>query len=173
MEVHHADCNHANNADANLCPACVLCHPVNHIGELAARFSRPDQAEVAGGHVQLSYLPDISQADLSHLLRTIGHVMNVGSEEQRGEAAALYEQLCSYTNYVETAWGSSRAAYFAVALREVDKEVFDARPKSMAGIRVVFSFDTVKKLASRFINEFVPLPLLAWTSIFEQRMARR
>jgi intracellular multiplication protein IcmJ len=40
LEVHHKDCNHANNTDENFVPECVFCHPVNHIGELASRTCR-------------------------------------------------------------------------------------------------------------------------------------
>lgn len=169
MEVHHRDCNHANNADENLDPACVFCHPVNHLGELAARFTRVDQSEVAGGLIHLSYLPEISQTDLSHLLRTIGHVLNNGSDEQKQEAAELYEQLQGYSHYIEKTWGSSKASHFAIALRESSAQVYESRDVTMAGIRVIFAIDAVKRLASRFSNEFVSLPMKTWGAIFERR----
>lgn len=169
MEVHHVDCNHANNIEANLMPGCVLCHPVHHLGEASARFTRIDQSEVAGGMVRLSLLPDISQADLSHLLRTIGHVLNVGTDAQKEEAAALYEQLTGYSGYIEKAWGSSRASHFAVALRACADATYAARETTMQGIRVVFSLDAVKKLASRFAPDFAALPIKTWSKIYDQR----
>lgn len=169
MEVHHHDCNHANNSDENLTPECVTCHPVNHIGELASRHTRADRAELAGGFVRLSYLPDISQADLSHLFRTIGHVMNNGNDEDREEAAQLYEQIASYSQYVESAWGTSKASHFAVAMKECHQDVYEARAESMSGVRVVFTLDAIKQLASRFAKEFNPLPMAGWRAIFEQR----
>lgn len=172
MEIHHGDCNHANNADENLMAECVFCHPVNHIGELAARHARADRSEVAGGMARLTYLPELSQADLSHLLRTIGHVMNVGSDEQKADAQLLYEQLASYSHYVESAWGTAAPRHFAVALREVPESAFVGRSETMKGVRVIFSADVVKQLATRFAKEFVSLPLTAWNSIYQQRKAR-
>lgn len=169
MEVHHGDCNHANNADDNLKLADVFCHPVNHIGELAHRFTRADQSEIAGGVVRLAYLPDISQADLSHLLRTIGHVLNTGTDEQKADAEALYHQLLAYSRYVEAAWTTSDAKHFAIAMRESSHQAYASRGVTMAGIRVFFSLEAVKKLAARFANEFIPLPLTAWLSIYQQR----
>jgi hypothetical protein len=169
MEVHHLDCNHANNSQDNLKPACVLCHPVNHLGEIAARFTRMDQSEIAGKYVSLSYLPDLSQQDLSHLLRTIGFVINEGTEPQKEEATALYEHLLSYSGYVEGAWGSSDASHFAIALRECSAPVYEARVIPMAGIKLVFSIEAVKKLAKKFMSEFRSLPIAAWEAISKQR----
>jgi hypothetical protein len=172
MEVHHADCNHANNDPKNLTPDCVFCHPVNHIGEAATRFNRVDQAEVAGGYVSLSYLPEISQSDLSHLMRTIGHVMTQGTAEQKEEARALYEHLCGYAGYVASTWGTSRAGLFAIALRECSAQVYEQRKESMKGIRVIFSLEAVKKLSEKFMQEFLSIPMASWGAIVKQRYPR-
>jgi len=169
IEVHHQDCNHANNDKDNLKPGCVFCHPVHHLGEIAARFSRVDQSEVAGKYVALTYLPDLSQADLSHLLRTIGHVLLNGDEEQKKEAAALYDHLLSYSGYVEGAWKTSHASHFAIALRECSDKVFSARETSMKGLRVIFSLEAVKKLSSKFAKEFISIPIGVWSTIMQQR----
>lgn len=169
MEVHHQDCNHANNSEENLQPACVFCHPVNHIGELAGRYTRVDQSEVAGMAVRLSYLPDLKQSDLSHLLRTIGHVLNNGSEEQKQHAAALFDQLTGYARYIESAWGTSKASHFAIALRESSANAYAGRGVTMAGVRVVFSLEAVKRLAARFSKEFATLPIPSWESIYKRR----
>jgi hypothetical protein len=168
LEVHHLDCNHANNSEGNLKPADVFCHPVNHIGEASAR-AKIDQSEAAGAYVQMAYLPDISQADLSHLMRAIGFVLHNGTEEQKAEASALYEQIAGYSNYVEDAWGTSKAALFAIALREAPQASYDARSQSMAGIRVIFTSGLIAKMASKFTKEFASLPISSWKSIFEQR----
>lgn len=169
MEVHHADCDHANNGEENLTPACVMCHPVNHIGELSTRHTRSDQSELAGSMVRLSYLPDISQADLSHLLRTIGLVLAHGSDEQKAEADALYNQLVGYSRYIETAWNTSKPAHFAIAMREIPIDAYEQRRTTMRGIRVIFSMDAVRKLAGRFTKEFATLPISAWHGIYQQR----
>lgn len=169
IEVHHQDCNHANNDEANLKPGCVFCHPVHHLGEIAARFSRVDQSEVAGKYVALSYLPELSQADLSHLLRTIGHVLLNGDEDQKKEAAALYDHLLSYAGYVEGAWKTAHASHFAIALRECNDSIFAARETSMKGLRVIFSVEAIKKLSAKFVNEFKSIPITVWATIMQQR----
>lgn len=172
IEVHHLDCNHANNSEENLKPACVTCHPVNHLGEAAARFSRIDKSEIAGGLVSMAYMPTISQTDLSHLLRTIGHVMSHGTPEQKDDATELYKQLLSHSSYIESVWGSSKASHFAQALRQAPKEVYDARVETMKGVRIIFSLKAVKDMATKFIEEFRSLPIASWSTIYEQRRKR-
>lgn len=171
MEVHHKDCNHANNTDENYAPECVFCHPVNHIGELASRVIRADESELAGGQSQLAYLPDISQADLSHLMRTIGHVLvnPAASEQQKADAKALYDSLLEYSHYIETTWGSSKVGHFATALKEVSQPVYEERAKPMEGLRVVFSLGVIVKQAKKFANEFISIPMDAWPSILARR----
>lgn len=172
MEIHHQDCNHANNSDENLGAECVFCHPVNHIGELASRFTRMDTSEVvAGSEVELSYLPGISQSDLSHLFRTIGHVMANGNEVQKSEAANLYQHLLSYSDYIKGIWGTSDPGYFAIALRECSEPTYQLRTESMKGIRVIFSLESIRILASKFGQEFKALPIDSWVSIAKQRMS--
>lgn len=173
MEIHHQDCNHANNDEANLGCACVLCHPVNHIGELSSRHGRVDSSEVVGGGgVQLGYLPDLSQADLSNLFRTIGHVLQHGTEAQRLEAESIYQSLCAYSQYVEAAWGTSSASYFAIALKECSPEVYEQRAEPLRGIRVLFTMDAVRNLSAKFSKEFASLPLLSWGTIAAQRTSK-
>lgn len=175
MEVHHKDCNHANNTDENFAPECVFCHPVNHIGELANRFTRADESELSGGMSHLAYLPEISQADLSHLMRTIGHVLVSPdtSEQQKADAKALYESLLGYAHYIESAWGSSKAGHFAVALKDVSQAVYEHRATPMQGLRVVFAIGVIVKQAKKFATEFTSLPIQSWQSIFARRMAQQ
>lgn len=171
MEIHHQDCNHANNSDDNLGAECVFCHPVNHIGELASRFTRVDSSEVvAGSDVVLSYLPGISQEDLSHLFRTIGHVMVNGTEEQKSQAENLYQHFLSYTDYIKGQWGTSDPSYFAIALRECSDTSYQLRSESMSGIRVIFSLASIRALSTKFAQEFKALPIESWIAIAKQRM---
>lgn len=175
MEVHHRDCNHANNSDENFAPECVFCHPVNHIGELASRVTRADESELAGGASLLAYLPDLSQADLSHLLRTIGHVLGAAdaTEEQKADALALHDSLLQYGHYIESQWGSSNTKHFAIALKEVAAPVYDERAVPMAGMRVVHGLGVMVKQARKFAAEFASLPLASWQGIAARRNAAR
>lgn len=171
LEIHHKDCNHANNTDENFAPQCVFCHPVNHIGELASRLLRADESELAGSVSQLAYLPDLKQSDLSHLMRTIGHVLASpdASEQEKADAKVLHASLLEYSHYIELAWGSSKAAHFAIAMKEVAEPVYAARAEPLKGLRVVFALGVVVKQARKFSEEFVSLPLTSWPSIFTRR----
>lgn len=171
LEVHHKDCNHANNSESNFAPECVFCHPVNHIGELASRLVRADESELAGSASLLAYLPDLTQGDLSHLMRTIGHVLASpdASAEQKDDAKALHDSLLAYSHYIESTWGSSKAAHFAIALKEVPEAIYAERAEPMAGLRVVFGLGVVVKQARKFAAEYVSLPIATWPSIFTRR----
>lgn len=173
LEIHHKDCNHANNADENFSPQCVFCHPVNHIGELASRLTRADESELAGTVSQLAYLPDLHQSDLSHLLRTIGHVLASAqaSEEEKADAKILHASLLEYSHYIESVWGSSKAGHFAIAMKEVSGPVYAARAEPMKGLRVVFALGVVVKQAKKFSEEFASLPISSWPAIFARRIA--
>lgn len=173
LEVHHKDCNHANNSDENFSPQCVFCHPVNHIGELASRLLRADESELAGSVSQLAFLPDLSQTDLSHLMRTIGHVLGSPdvSEQEKADAKTLHASLLEYSHYIESVWGSSKAAHFAIALKEVAEPIYANRSEPMKGLRVVFAAGVIVKQAKKFADEFASLPMSSWPSIFTRRTA--
>lgn len=81
QEVHHLDDNHANNKPDNLVTACCLCHQCFHVG----------LAGMHGGG-KIIYLPELSQADLHHMVR--GIFVAVQSENPYKEAAmSLYAAL--------------------------------------------------------------------------------
>lgn len=60
QEVHHIDDNHSNNDPSNLITICPLCHLAHHIG-LAGLQERGI----------LIYLPEMSQAELNTVVRTL------------------------------------------------------------------------------------------------------
>lgn len=60
QEVHHFNDDHSDNRLENLVTACSFCHMVQHIG-LAGKNKE----------ASLIWLPEISQADLHHLVRAL------------------------------------------------------------------------------------------------------
>jgi len=60
QEVHHIDDDHSNNKMSNLVTVCMFCHACQHIG-LAGR----NQEAI------LAFIPEISQAQLHHVVRSI------------------------------------------------------------------------------------------------------
>ena len=60
QEVHHLNDDHSDNSLLNLATLCSYCHMTQHIG-LAGKH----------GEARVIFLPEISQARLHHLVRTI------------------------------------------------------------------------------------------------------
>lgn len=76
QEVHHFNDDHSDNRLENLITTCPFCHLCQHIG-LAGRNKE----------AVLIWLPEISQADLHHVVRTIlmsQHVSDVIKKDPRG-----------------------------------------------------------------------------------------
>lgn len=78
QEVHHVDDNHANNELSNLATLCPFCHMVQHIG--LAGYS---------GEAVLAFIPEISQADLHHLVRTILYGKDWANTAAKGRNADI------------------------------------------------------------------------------------
>jgi intracellular multiplication protein IcmJ len=88
QEVHHADDDHSNNADANLRCACPLCHQVYHLG-------------LAGLHDggEIIYCPEFSQVELNSLTLAIWLAAAGGGEYASG-AQQVYEDLHNRNYFV-------------------------------------------------------------------------
>ncbi len=168
MEVHHLDGDHSHNTDLNLVAACVFCHPVNHLGNSSLRTDDA-QSEAAGQFATLIHLPGLSQADLSHLMRTIGHVRVHGSESEKAEAHQLYEQIARYEQHFNAGFGSPKVVNVAQALKECSDEAYRTHvPRIFHDVRVIFRLSAVEKLARRFSKQFDALPISTWPLIFNQ-----
>lgn len=169
IEVHHADGDHSHNAPDNLLSACVVCHPVNHLGNSSIRDLAP--SETVGQYGSLLLLNEISQVDLSHLARTIGHVLNVGTDTEKEAATALYQQIASHSVYFEAAFGSIKVRNVAQALIEAENNVYrDRVPIVFDAVRVWFKAAAVKQLGARFTTLYKSMPLSSWSGIAAQRM---
>jgi HNH endonuclease. len=60
LEVHHLDCNHNNNNESNLVPACTLCHRAHHLAWVLT-----DRAGLLG------ICHDLDQVRINHLQRFV------------------------------------------------------------------------------------------------------
>jgi intracellular multiplication protein IcmJ len=142
QEVHHANDDHADNRLDNLITTCSFCHMCQHIG-------------LAGSHKEavLIYLPQVSQADLHHLVRTAliaERALDVIRADQRSapplirqhrEAAdvakAVLAALRSRTEGAERRILTSDPAEIANVLKMLPDDAYARRAETLAGIRLL------------------------------------
>lgn len=129
MEVHHLDCDHENNDPKNLVTTDHFCHAHNHIGFL-------------GKMAVMGVIPEISIADMNHLLRTIGVAMLTGDDEMKADAREIYEILRSSSDDFAGVWGTKNPADIGNALLALPNEAYRVRDVTLDGARVIFDLDS-------------------------------
>lgn len=125
QEVHHLDDNHANNDDKNLVTICPLCHQSFHIGHTG----------LSNGGI-LVWLPEINQADLNHICRSIIIAFHDNADCQ-GSARSIYAALEARALYLEDIFceGASDPAFFGQAM--LDSDPATLQKEVIAGIRLL------------------------------------
>lgn len=143
MQVHHSDDDHHNNNISNLKTACMHCHAVQHIGFWGAN-----------GEATLIWLPEISQRDLHHILRSIlvakRYAETVGLSSLSGEkrdqivsmktsAEALFDRFKSRESEAEYRLLTSNPADIATCWLNPDfpHAQYLRRDKILAGVRLL------------------------------------
>lgn len=144
QEVHHFNDDHADNRLENLITTCTYCHMCQHIG-------------LAGSNREaiLIYRPEISQAQIHHLVRTaqvaerIFDMMKAEEQPRRssanfrkaGEASeaatALMASLKASAEGARQILGTSEPSDLANALLLVPEEAYAKRRETLAGIRLL------------------------------------
>lgn len=142
QEVHHFNDDHADNRLENLITACTFCHMCQHIG-LAGRNKE----------AVLIWLPEISQADLHHLIRT-GLVATRSAEQIKNTARASPAIIKAYREASDTAksmtasfldrqveveklYGTSDPLEIANSMMLLPDEIYAKRRDFLAGIRLL------------------------------------
>ncbi|BCB21840.1 HNH endonuclease [Bosea sp. ANAM02] len=146
MQVHHRNDDHSDNRPDNLVTTCMHCHAVHHIG-----FWGQDRG--AGREASIIYLPEISQAHLSHLCRTIlvarryceKVVADPKEMEDRKQSArqiaesaeVLMDRFRSREALAEARLGSSDPVDLANALLKLNDEDYERRIESLSPYRLL------------------------------------
>lgn len=142
QEVHHFNDDHSDNRLENLITACTFCHMCQHIG-LAGRNKE----------AVLIWLPEISQSDLHHLVRTglvatrtTEHIKNVSRaspavikayREASDTAKSMMACFLDRQAEVEKLFGTSDPMEIGNAMLLLPDEIYAKRRDFLAGIRLL------------------------------------
>lgn len=131
QEVHHFNDDHADNRLENLITTCPFCHMCQHIG-LAGRNKE----------AVLIWLPEISQADLHHLVRT-GLVAERSAEQIKNTPRASPAIIKAYREAADTA--KSIKASFMDRQVEVEKVLGTSDPMEVGNAMLLLPDEIYSK----------------------------
>lgn len=154
QEVHHLDDNHKNNDVNNLATMCPLCHQVFHIG--AAGMT-------SGGTIV--WLPEMTQAELNHLARSL-FIAIYSNSEFSGSARALYASIESRAMYVEDVFaaGASDPAFFGQAFLDCDPNKIE--PAVTHGLRLLAAPGRFKEAIDHWsAQSYAGVPPSSWSGL--------
>jgi len=140
QELLHLDGDHANHAEGNLACVCGLCHAPFHPGHAGL-----------GGEGSLVWLPEITQAQCSHLARALQVVFEFGNphagtyDAAKGPppglagtydaAMALHDALAGRQREAERRVGTADPAVLGVALLGLAPDAYARRARALDGVR--------------------------------------
>jgi intracellular multiplication protein IcmJ len=163
LDVHHKDDDHTNNDGENLASLCHACHPVNHIGESS---SNAGFAESLGDQAIIGFIPEISQADLSILQRTIGAALH--DPDLKDVARQILKAITARSDLTKDSFGTWFASDFAGALAQLKDQEYAERQVPLEGQRLLFSPKVCKKLGEEYFADYKSLPPATWRSVVDK-----
>lgn len=129
QEVHPLDGDHANHGQDNLITVCSIDYLCLHLGMAALK-----------GSIFLAVVPELTQAEITNLMRLYHCAMAEGDEDVRARLAGLYAIFESrsvdvFKRVFEADFSNGQE--IAVALSRLDDAAFAARDRALEGIRVI------------------------------------
>lgn len=143
MHVHHKDDDHDHNSLPNLWTADELCHAVCHVGLLGKSGS-------------ITYLPAMSQEDISHLTRAIIVVIARGGKDADDARQLARYLIAKFSEPVTSTFGSCNPAEFGNALLQLSDSSYNSRVTTMKDMRVLFNVDVLSKSAGSIAKVLYP-----------------
>ncbi len=129
QEIHHLNDNHNDFVQSNLVTACAFCHQCFHLGLAGS---------TAGG--ELIWLPEIEQADLNHLVRSIFVARYFEGGKLFNAARSIYDTLSSQRRaFMEQHFsaGSSNPANLGQVLLKMKTEDYEKRATFLKNIKLI------------------------------------
>lgn len=154
QDVHHLNDNHQDNAMDNLVVSCKLCHACFHMGLAGQNDS-----------AWLIYFPEVSQAELNLMVRSIFVVRKIGNEIEKKLAESYWDELMARAQPVIDQWGSAKAVDFANKLLELPQENYESREGAMMPLRLLVSSRSKMvgdKAVTYWASMFEKIPTKIW-----------
>lgn len=159
QEIYHLDDNHDNDDVDNLATACSFCHQVQHIGLAGLTNS---------GY--LAWIPELSQAEIHHLVRAklivdywfankMNGVQMAASKDYVRASQALDMNLKARSDTIKTAVGTDSPLVLGDAIISTSEKIgVQERDVALAGIRLIPTGIMV-----RGDSDLMPKMLAHWT----------
>lgn len=152
QEVHFLDHNHKNFTMDNMVTTCIFCHQVFNI----------DQASVMRSAV-LIWLPEISQADLHHIMRAI-YVARISQGPMAEAARASLDSLMARRDEAKRRIGTDDPYVLATVMRDfLTNRHYANRDEKLDGVRLLPLDRRLIREADLEFNQF-PQILAYWRS---------
>ena len=157
QDVHHIDGNHRNNKEENLVVACRLCHLCHHLGFIGARDLGT-----------LIICPDLTQAELNNLVRTLWVGKYSNDNDVRTQCAAAYGELLGYGQILTTEYGYESPLQLANDLLSRSPKAYAARAPFLEDIKVVYYERGFKDHIQYWLQDcYKQTPASTWLKVAE------
>lgn len=163
LDVHHVDDDHQNNKDDNLALACHMCHPYQHVGEVAKRTDA--FGEGLADRTFIATVPELSASDMNLLLRAVGVALN--DPEEKAVAKQILEVFSRRMGVTKQIFGTYEPKSFAAGMAQLDVDQYRVRGDVLFDQRLLFRPALLEKFGAEFTADHPTLPLKAWRSVSE------
>lgn len=161
QDVHHVDGNHRNNKEGNLIVACRLCHLCHHLGFIGARDLGC-----------LLICPDLSQAELNNLVRSLWIGKYGNDSDVRSQSSILYAELLGYSSIMAAEYGFESSLQLANELLRQGPNAYKERGILLQDIKIVFYERGFKDHIQFWIKDcYAQIPANTWVKIAKDLIA--
>jgi intracellular multiplication protein IcmJ len=168
LDVHHLDDNHHNNEETNLVPACHLCHPYQHVGELGRRVGIG--GEGLGKNSFVATIPEISARDLNLLQRAVGAALQ--DEKEVEIARKIMLAFLDRSKWTKSEFSSDSPRDFAAAMSMLTDAEYAARDDAVEDQRLVFQLPHLRVMGKQLMEDFPSMPLKSWQGVHDAAVAK-
>lgn len=160
QDYHHLDGDHHNNSASNIVTACRLCHLAHHLGFIGATNI---------GCVILC--PEISQAALNNLVRSLWVGKHGNDSTIRSQSTAMLESLLGFTEVARREYGYQSTLQLANEMLSLPRSKYKNRAKYLEGLRIIFYEKGFQEYIMYWCtNTYKSTPTRDWLKIAESHL---
>lgn len=161
QEIHHINGEHDNSSDDNLVTSCIMCHMVHHIGFVGLNKMG-----------MLIRLPDVSQADLNHILRTLWLGENARVVSIRDQSIAILRALETCSVGAKQLLGYTDPQLLGEYLLQLDDTLYGRRDQVLKDIRILYHRDPFEEHLNVWEGIYSGYPITKWERFAKEFSAR-